>query len=328
MRVLVTGGSGFLGSHIAEQLSMQGITVRALVRRTSNLKFLKSLPNIEFAEGSVEDRGPVTEAVKGVDAIIHSAGLVKARNEREFFDTNVTGTENLLDAAVAHTPSLKRFVFVSSLAVVGPSSDGKPVLSSQTPRPVTRYGRSKLEAEKLVYAARESLPVTIIRPPAIYGPRDAETFAFFQSVSRGVLPMLGDGRNTLSVAYVADVADACIRAIDANSPSGKAYFVDDGFVYEWRRALEDVESALGKRAFLRVGLPFPVITLAALASEIYGRFTNKAVMLTRDKLNELTQRHWVCSSDDTRKDLGWEPKVRWREGTVMAAKWYRDNGWI
>ncbi|RYZ59345.1 MAG: SDR family NAD(P)-dependent oxidoreductase, partial [Proteobacteria bacterium] len=132
MKVLVTGGSGFLGSHIVEQLIAEGHTVRALVRRTSNRKFLASLgPKVEFAEGSVEDAAKVEEAVKGVDAIIHSAGLVKARNEAEFHETNVTGTKNLLEAAKKFAPGLKRFVFVSSLAAVGPSPDGVPVKSDK-----------------------------------------------------------------------------------------------------------------------------------------------------------------------------------------------------
>lgn len=328
MKVLVTGGSGFLGSHICEQLANQGYVVRALVRRSSNRKFLETISSLELAEGSVEDAAAVEEAVKGVDAIVHSAGLVKAKNKDEFHATNVLGTRNLLAAAKKHTPNLKRFVFVSSLAAVGPSHDGAPVSAANGPGPVTEYGRSKLAAEQAVLAEKDSLKVTVIRPPLIYGPRDNETFAFFQSIARGVLPVLGDGTNTLSVVYAADAAAACVRAIDADVPSGSAYFVDDGEVYVWREALADVERALGKKAFVRFGLPLGVLRAAAVVSEAMGKMQNKAVMLTRDKINELQEKHWVCSSLDTRKDLGWEPAVRWREGTERAAKWYRDNGWL
>ncbi|MEO6417829.1 MAG: NAD(P)-dependent oxidoreductase [Polyangiaceae bacterium] len=328
MKVLVTGGSGFLGSYIAEQLSREGHTVRALVRKSSNRKFLEKLDRLEFAEGAVEDADKVEEAMKGVDAVIHSAGLVKARSPEEFRATNVQGTVNLLDAAKKHAPKMKRFVFISSLAAIGPSFDGKPVSGLQDPNPVTHYGRSKGEAERLVRAEKDRLPVTIIRPPLVYGPRDNETFAFFQSVSRGVLPILGDGLNTLSVIYASDAASACVRAIDADVPSGNAYFVDDGVAHVWREALADVELALGRKARLRIGLPLGVVAAAALGSELYGRLRNKAVMLTRDKVNELKQPHWVCSSDDTRKDLGWKSEVGWREGTSLAAKWYQENGWL
>jgi len=328
MKVLVTGASGFLGSHVAEQLSQAGHDVVALVRKSSNRKFLETLPNVNFAYGAVEDARAVDEAVRGVDAIVHSAGLVKARGEAEFEKTNVEGTKNLLASARNHAPGLKRFVFVSSLAAVGPSRDGSPVQPDREPQPVTHYGRSKLRAEQAVLAAKGELPVTVIRPPMIYGPRDNETFAFFQTVSRRVLPYLGDGKNTLSIVYAADAANACVRAIFADVPSGSLYFVDDGKVYVWRDMLAELERVLERRAFLRVPIPFFVLRGAAVASEGYGRIRGKAVMLTRDKINELSAPHWVCDAQKTRTDLGWIPQVEWTKGARRAADWYRQEGWL
>jgi nucleoside-diphosphate-sugar epimerase len=328
MKVLVTGGSGFLGSHIVEQLSREGHDVRALVRKSSNRKFLESLSRVEFAYGSVEDADKVAEAVKGVDAIIHSAGLVKARSPEEFRQTNVVGTQNLIGAAKKHAPGLKRFVLVSSLAAVGPSPDGKPVDVERATGPVTHYGRSKRDAERVTLDAKNDLPVVILRPAAIYGPRDNEIFAFFQSVWRGILPTIGNGESSISMIYGADCAEACIKAITANVPSGSTYFVDDGEAHGFRAMLEDIEAALGRKAKLRINLPFPVVYAAALGSEIFGKLTNKAVMLNRDKMNEIRQPHWVCSSEQTRQALAWEPKTNLREGTVLTAKWYRENGWL
>ena len=225
MKVLVTGASGFLGSHIAEQLSREGHTVRALVRKSSKRDFLERLGNVEFAYGGVEDVAAVAEAVKGVDAIIHSAGLVKARNAAEFRKTNVEGTRNLIEAAKKNAPKLQRFVFVSSLAAVGPSHDGRPVEGTAGTNPVTHYGRSKREAEDVVLAARGELPVVVLRPGAIYGPRDNEIFAFFQSVHRGVLPTVGKGDSTISMIYGADCAAACIKAIVAeHCRADRSYF--------------------------------------------------------------------------------------------------------
>ncbi|WP_437777436.1 NAD-dependent epimerase/dehydratase family protein [Sorangium sp. So ce1097] len=329
MKVLVTGASGFLGSHVAEQLVQEGHGVVALVRRSSSTKFLSSLRGVELAYGAIEDAESVRRAVvdAGVDAIVHSAGLVKARDEAEFFRVNVGGTRNMLDAAKA-APSLKRFVFVSSLAAIGPSLDGRPVAPDARPAPVTRYGRSKLEAERLVLAEKDALPVVVLRPPMIYGPRDQESFAFFQSVARRFLPMLGDGRNTLSVIYASDAAAACLRALESDVPSGRAYFIDDGRVYVWRDMLADVEAALGARAFVRVGVPFALMRGAALASEGMSRLTGKPVMLTRDKLNELAASHWVCDAGEARRELGWEPQVSWAEGTRRAVTWYREHGWL
>jgi len=328
LRVLVTGASGFLGSHVAEQLSESGHEVVALVRKSSNRKFLSTLANVTFADGAVEDADAVERATRGVDAIVHAAGLVKARSPREFEAINVEGTRNLLAAAKENAPGLKRFVFVSSLAAVGPSLDGVPLTFDREPRPVTHYGRSKLRAEQAVLLAKNEVPVTVIRPPMIYGPRDNETFAFFQTVARRVLPYLGDGKNTLSIVYATDAASACVRAIFADVPSGSLYFVEDGKVYVWREMLAELEKVLERRAYVRIPIPFFVLRGAAVASEGYGRIRGKAVMLTRDKINELSAPHWVCDSQKTRTDLGWTPRVEWTEGARRAADWYRQEGWL
>jgi len=180
-----------------------------------------------------------------------------------------------------------------------------------------------------VMAAKDKLHVTVLRPPLIYGPRDRETLAFFTSVRNGVLPMTGHGKNTLSVVYVADCAAAIVRALTtAGAPSGRAYFVDDGAVYVWRDALADIESALGRRAFVRFGMPMGALKVAAAATQLWGKVANTAQMLTLDKVNELTQPHWVCSGAGARRDLGWEPRVQWPQGVQEAVKWYRAEGWL
>jgi nucleoside-diphosphate-sugar epimerase len=328
MRVLVTGSSGFLGSHVAEQLSKAGHTVVALVRKTSNRKFLEKLESVVFAEGTVEDRDSVERAMDGVDAVIHSAGIVKARNDAEFHATNVKGTTNMIEGAAAVCASrIKRFVHVSSLEASGPSHDGNPVPVEQE-MPVTRYGKSKLAAEKEVLKHKERLPVTILRPTGIYGPRDAEMFEIFKSVKRGVLPITGDGTGQVTLVYGPDAARACIRAIDASVPSGSRFFITDGGVYEQRAMMEEVERALAKRALVRFGLPHSVIQTVSVFVEAYGKLRDKPVMLTRDKAAGLTHKYWTASSDDAQKALDWTPEVRWDEGTKLTAQWYRDNGWL
>jgi nucleoside-diphosphate-sugar epimerase len=327
MKVLVTGGTGFLGSHVAEQLSSAGHHVVALVRRTSNRKFLSTLPNVELAEGSVEDRASVDRAARGVDAVIHSAGLVKARTEAEFFECNTQGTVNLLEAARAHAPNLERFVHVSSLEACGPSLDGHPVPLDQE-RPVTAYGRSKLAAEKAVTSRKADLPVVVLRPAAIYGPRDVEILEAFRAASRRQYPVIGDGRMLGSYTYGPDCARACIRAIGADVPSGSVYFVDDGEALSMARAMgELLHEALGTAPLVRFGVPFPVLRLASLGVEAYGRLRGRAVMLTREKVKMLSH-HWVCDSKRTREELDWSPEVTFTEGLRRTARWYRENGWL
>ena len=301
--------------------------MRVLVRKSSNRKHLQTLDRIEFAEGSIEDAKAVAEAVKGVDAIVHSAGLVKARNDEELRVTNVQGTQNLVDAALAHTPKLRRFVHVSSLEAAGPSEDGKPVAIEQA-RPATGYGRSKLAAEKVVLAAKDTLPVTILRPGAIYGPRDAEILDAFKSVSRGLMPTIGGGKALGVFIYGPDCAEACVRAIDADVPTGSVYFVvDQTGPLTQKEFLEIVEEGLGKRALVRVSLPVGLLKTVARGVAMYGKASGKAVMLTPEKAAMLMQ-HFVCDASRTYDDLGWKPKVSLRDGVKQTVHWYRNNGWL
>ncbi len=329
MKVLVTGASGFLGSHVAERLTKAGHQVRVLVRSTSNRKFLDTLPGLEIAEGSVEDAARVDAAVQGVDAIVHSAGVVKALSAADFHATNVGGTQNLLEAARKHVRAggtLKRFVHVSSLEASGPSRDGEPVALAQE-EPCTEYGRSKLLAEKACLAFKDDLAITILRPTAIYGPRDGELLEAFKAVKRRVLPLTGDGTTKYTFVYGPDCAEACIRAIDAEVPSGATYFVADGDVWEQRASMMKIEDALEQRAIMRAGVPFGVMRAAAFFVEAYGKAANKPVMLTREKVAML-ENHFVCDATETRAALGWTPEVRWPEGTRLTARWYQEHGWL
>lgn len=328
MTILVTGATGFLGSHIAEQLSMAGRPVRALVRKSSNLKFLSTLSGIELAYGSVDDAESCRRAAEGATGIIHAAGLVKAKNADEFRKINTDGTENLLVAA-QKSGSVKRFVFVSSLAAGGPSdAAGTPVRVGEETAPVTAYGRSKLAAEKILEAHKGSMHSVILRPPAIYGPRDGEILVFFKAVKNGVLPLTNPLDAKYSMIYGPDCAAACIRALDADVETGTVLYIDDGNPPSFRQMIELVEKALGKKAWIRFPLPQAVVRGAAAATELYGKATNQAVMFTLDKCNELHAPGWVCDGSRARDVLGWAPRVQYAEGVKLTADWYRREGWL
>ena len=278
--------------------------------------------------GVVGDKSSLLAATEGVDGIIHAAALVKARTPADFHRTNAQGTANLLDAARRNAPHLERFVLVSSLAVMGPSEDGRPLPAGASPNPVTHYGRSKLAAEQAARGAAHALPITIIRPPMIYGPRDREILPFFKSVQLGVLPLTGAPSSALSVIYAADCAAACIKALAADVPSGSAYYVEDGCTETLSALIAHIENALGSRAWLRIPVPRFLMYGAALGNEVYGGVMGRAVMLTRDKLNELLAPHWVCDSAEAQAALVWKPRVSFEEGTRITGAWYRREGWL
>lgn len=326
MRVLVTGASGFLGGWVAQKLSERGHTVRALVRKTSKRAHLEKLERVELAEGSVEDRDAVTRAMEGVDAVVHSAGLVKARNEAEYRSTNVEGTRNLIDAA-KQVPALRRFVHVSSLEAAGPSKDGSPVAVDQQ-SPITAYGRSKLEAERVALGATAHLKVTVLRPGAIYGPRDQEIYEAFKSVQRGLMPTVGGGTALGSFVFASDCAEACVAAIEIDHPTGSILHISDntGAVTQ-RQFLELIEGALGKRALIRMSLPKVVLKTVSYGVKAFGSVTGRAVMLTPEKADMLLQ-HFVCSSEVAQSTLHWSPQVQLSEGVKLTVQWYRENGWL
>lgn len=326
MKILVTGASGFLGSHVAETLASEGHQVRLLLRNTSSRRFLK-FP-YEAAAGDVTDPSSLPAAVAGVDAIIHAAGLVKARSEAEFYRVNATGTAHVLEATQGANPGLKRFIYVSSLAAHGPSADGRPRPLEAPPEPVTAYGRTKLAGEDMTRSSQFAGRAVVFRPPVVYGPRDPALVPFFRLARFRLAPLLMGGRNRISIIYVDDAAQAITRAATAEADvGGKTYTFDDGDVHTWRDLLSAVEEAVGRRA-LRVHCPRWLFDAGALAGEGFGLVTRRAVSLTREKVREMAQQSWVCGHDAIQRDLGWEPSVKVQEGARLTGHWYRTHRWI
>jgi nucleoside-diphosphate-sugar epimerase len=195
-------------------------------------------------------------------------------------------------------------------------------------KPVSAYGRSKLAGEDFLRASALAERAVIFRPPVIYGPRDPALVPFFRLARLRIAPLLMGGHNRISIVYVDDIARAIVQATTAEAGvDGKTYSPEDGRIHTWRDLLAAVESAIGRRA-LRLSAPRWSFTMGAVASEMSGRLTRRAVSLTRDKVREMAQRHWVCSGDQLARDLGWSPQVDIREGARRTAEWYRRQRWI
>ncbi len=327
MTVLLTGGSGFLGSHIAEQLCQDGCRVRALVRMTSDTSFLETLKNIEIIRISLADTHSVREAVKGVDAIVHSAAVLKATHEETFKKVNVDYTINLLDAVEQTGTNLKRFVHISSLAAVGPSKAGEIIRNDDPATPLTRYGKSKLASEQAARNSADHIPVTILRPVSLYGPRDRAALTMFNCVKHRFLPYLSSPNTRIMLLYGPDFARACIQAIHADVPSGASYLVDDGQVHTWKELLTAIELIMGKKAWVRFTIPRLLIVAVAVILDIYSKLTKKAFMLSRDKLQELCE-EFVTDGEAACTHLNWRPTTDIKEGLLCTWDWYRKNGWL
>jgi nucleoside-diphosphate-sugar epimerase len=324
VKVLVTGATGFVGSHVAAALAHRGHHVVGLARRADQHEALARL-GAAPVPGSLEDEPSLGGALEGVEVIYHLAGLTAAANEAEFLAVNEGGTRRLLDVALRRAPGLRRFVLVSSQAALGPSPIGQRLSEDAPCRPVTAYGRSKLAAERVVTAS--AMPWTIVRPPAVYGPRDREFLRLFQIVRRGVAPVFGTGRQELSLVYVEDLAEAIVRAGEATGSAGRIYHAAHAEVVLSREVARAAGRALGRTP---VVLPIP----GALAAPIVGAIgravaaAGRRTVVNRDKMAEFLAPSWLLDSGAAARDLGWQATVGVDEGMRRTAAWYREQGWL
>lgn len=326
MKSLITGATGFIGSHLAEALIQKGHDVRCVVRRTSDLTWLKNLP-IELAEGDITDRDSLIPAVKGVDFIFHLGGITKAKKESTYFKINADGSRLLYEVCREHNPVVKKIVHVSSQAAAGPSSVHRLRTENDPPQPLTFYGKSKLEGEKYAVEYSKFLPITIIRPPAVYGPREKDIFIYFKLIDRHWKPILGMKKKYLSLIYVHDLVDAIVLAAENPAGLGQTYFVDDGNIYSWSDLSDGIKKSMN-RWTLPLFVPDTLTVAVAYVSEFFSQFSSKPAVLNRQKIIELRQQAWTTSSEKIRKELGFVSKFDWMRGCEETVKWYREHGWL
>jgi nucleoside-diphosphate-sugar epimerase len=323
---LVTGATGFVGSHLAEVLLERGYRVTCLVRKSSNLRWLSGL-EVEYAYGDIADQDSLRGVVENVDLVFHSAGLTKAKNREEYFRGNAEGTRNLVEACLEGNTKLQRFVYVSSQAAVGPGADEKPLNENAPCRPITDYGESKLAGEKIVREHSLQLPVTIVRPPAVYGPRDADVLGFFKVASRGFRVSFGKGESFLSLVYIKDLVDGIIRAAENRKSIGQTYFIADDRVYSWREAFNIIAEVLEKRT-IPLRTPKRVVLFLALISESFSGLFGKPATFNTQKAREITQRYWGLDVSKARAELGFSARYDLERGAAETVKWYRDKRWL
>lgn len=330
MIAFVTGATGFVGSHVADELVRRGYTVRCLTRPTSSLQWLEGTP-VERAVGSLTDPASLTKAVEGADIVVHVAGLTAARNREEFFQGNQLATRNLLEATQKAAPNLKRFLHVSSQAAVGPSpSLEQPVNEDTVPRPLTAYGESKKAAEDEVFARKDAFPVTIVRPPAVFGQRDTAIFSFFKTVGRmGILPLMGFNTKYLSLIHCYDLARGIVDAAESANTVGKAYFVASEELYTWEQIAECTRKAFGStRSAFKIRLPEPVVMGVAGVSEVFGKFSSKPPVFNYEKGKDFIQDYWTCSVERAMQDFGYRQQVSLQDGITQTVEWYIANKWL
>ncbi|HEY3012183.1 MAG TPA: NAD-dependent epimerase/dehydratase family protein [Gemmatimonadales bacterium] len=322
MKALVTGATGFVGSHLVEALRHSGVEVTALARSPEKAAVLSAM-GVRVVTGHLHHSEGLELAVRGQDVLYHVAGVVAARGEAEFLRANRDGTRNIL--AAGERAGSPRFVLVSSLAAGGPAARGMPRDGSEPATPVTAYGRSKLAAEQAVKAS--GLPWSIVRPPIVYGPRDREVLKIFRIARLGLAPVFGDGSQELSAVHAADLAAALMAVANTTTAVGRTYNACHPEVFTSAEFGRAIGAAMG-RSIGTVRIP-PLLGRAVLSvTEISARLTGHVTILTADKANEFFQPAWTGDPTPLIRDCGWRAVHDLRSGLADTYEWYRKAGWL
>jgi UDP-glucose 4-epimerase len=325
-KVLITGASGFLGFHLINAAIENNLEVYAAVRSKSNIQHLQELP-IKFVELNFADTEDLNTIFleNNFDYVIHAAGTTKANTQQEYDLVNDQYTQNLALAAEKNKGQVKRFVFISSLAATGPLKGGEgKIRENQHPKPVTAYGKSKLSAEKNL--EKVDLPTTILRPTAIYGPREKDIFLVNQYLSKGFEPYIGRAPQKLSFVYGKDVADLAVKVL-SNQHANGIYNISDGNEYSRYDYAAIVKTLLGKKT-LKLHLPVPVVKALLFAVEKFSKSLNKVPAVSNEKLNELMAENWICDIKKAREELDYLPAYNLEKGLAASIEWYKKNKWL
>lgn len=328
--ILITGASGFIGSFLVEEALEKGFAVWAAVRRSSSRRYLQD-SRIRFIELDFGDERKLTEQLSGrkFDYIIHAAGATKCARPEDFFVVNATGTVNFVNAVKATECLSRRFVFISSLSVLGAVRERLPyeeIKSTDKPCPNTLYGQSKLRAEQFLQG-ETGFPWIALRLTGVYGPREKDYFLMFKSISRHIDFSVGYKPQAITFVYVKDVVQATFLALERGSEH-ESYIISDGETYSSRTFSNLIKQELGIRHMLRIKAPLWLLRLITAAGQCWGRAAGHMPVLNNDKYHILSQRNWRCDITPARRELGFSPQYPLAKGVRETALWYKNEGWL
>ncbi len=328
MKVFVTGATGFVGSWVVEEWLRQypDTQLVCLVRSTRNLRWLQHLPVILFT-GSLSDPESLLPALRDVDYVLHIAGVTKALHIADYYRGNVAATQHLLEAVYRAAPGVRKVVHISSQAAVGPSPSPEPIDETHPCRPITDYGKSKLESEKIARRWMDRLPITILRPPAVYGPRDRDVFHLFKNLKWGIKLKIGGREQWVSIIHVFDLARGIVLAATHPASTGETFFICNDEVYPWSHITGLLQRIMGKKT-LTLSIPYPIAYGAAAIIEAVAYLQRKPTILNRQKMHEVRQPYWGISNLKIRQQLGFQQAISLEEGLRQTLQWYLEQDWL
>ncbi len=336
-KVLVTGGTGFVGSHLVEALVARGERVTCLVRRTSRTEFLESL-GVRLVYGSLEDPSSLAEAVCGQEVVYHVAGLTHVLDRQEFYRVNGEAVGRVAEACAKAAGGPPTMVLVSSLAAAGPARYGRPLTEQDPPEPVSHYGRSKLAGEEAARQWADRVPITVVRPPIIFGPRDRACLEWFKCIKRFRLHFVpGWRRRRYSWIHVADLVWLLLEAAHRGQRLRKTdipeqrdigiYFADSGEHPTFAEMGRKMAAAMGCAVAICY-VAMPVLWMITAGIEAVSRARRKPFYVNFDKIREAAAGHWICSAEKAAAQLGFSPQASLDQRLHETVVWYRQAGWL
>ncbi len=325
MRTLVTGGAGFVGSHLIQRLWERGHEAVCLERPGVSRQWLDGL-SVEVAEVGLNDPRALDRLLDGVETVFHLAALTTARRAEDYYAVNTEGTARVM-AAAARSARPPHVVLMSSLAAAGPCRNGERLSGRTVPYPLSHYGQSKLFAEAVVRSYGQDVPHTILRFPPIYGPRERAVLILFRLIRRGVALTVGGWDREISLIYVTDAVRALLAAADRPGGTQTIHTVAHPEAVTWRNFAVEVGRALARSPRL-VNVPGRMASVIAVGAEAAAAALGRAATLNRQKVREMVQRRWVCEATEAIRDLGWEAAYPIERGVPETARWYEEAGWL
>ena len=323
MKALLTGGTGFIGSHLAEFLLEKGAEVFALVRDPHNLKWLKGL-NIHLLNGNLLS---IPSLPPDIDHVFHIAGLTNSSDVADYYTVNQQGTASLLKSIHDQEILPKKIICLSSLAAAGPNSDGRPVQESDVPRPITPYGKSKLMGEAEALRFKDIYPIVILRAPGVIGPRDKDFLHYFKWIKKGALPAIGSKQRYMSVCYVKDLIRALYVCSQKELESGEIFNIGDPNPCSYDEFGKMAGQALGRK-LRKVKIPIPVGYLVALVASVASKISKKPGILNLHKFKQMKQRGWVADMRKATEELSFQPQYSLQEAIQETINWYLKHNWL
>jgi nucleoside-diphosphate-sugar epimerase len=325
-KVLITGASGFIGSHLADQLLHRGCEVHCLVRKSSDLKWLDTT-RLHLHKLDLRQPNNDWSFLENIDTVFHCAGLTKAKTRQEYFLINAESCRPFYKALAEYGQNLKAVVHLSSLAAVGPGEPGQKIDENTPCNPITYYGKSKLAGEQIALEFASTLPMIILRPPVVYGPREKNFFLYLKSIRQGWSIRIGKTKRHLSLIHASDLVAAMLTASEGEILQDNIYFVTDGNIYTWDDVSELAMQCLDVKARIFT-LSEKTLKRAAMLTEAVAGLTRQTPLLDRQRVLDICQSSWVASPQKFFDRFNFVPQFDLARGLPHTLEWYQQQKWL